>query len=566
MVLTRIGAALIGMAIVTTACAAGAAPKGAGGDPVPAPPHRKHITAAILGNPYTLSQAVNTAGTGSIRGVGELEKVINAGLTKLDEDDNVVPQLAKEAPSLENGLWTVSPDGTMQTTWNIKPDATWQDGAPFTAADIQFTATVVRDKSVAIAGNPAYRAMDAVTTPDERTVVVTWKQPFIYADQLFSYTIALPLPDHLLRAQYESDKASFLDQPYWTTDFVGTGAFKLREFVRDSHMIVEAWDGYVLGRPKLDEIEVRFLSDPNVVISNILAGEVDVTIGRGMNLEQALQVDEQWDGGRMDAKPSNWIAHYPQLMTPDPAVIGDVRFRRALLQGIDRKALSDTLQAGRAPVADTILYINSPEYRDVQGSVVTYPFDPRGAAQAIQGLGFARGADGMFAGPDGQALTIESRTNAGDDLKEKLVQATADSWRQIGVGVNTVVTPRQLASDREYRATNPGFDLVRQPFDLTRFISSEIPLPDNNWKGKNRTRYSNPELDGLVSRYYSTIPKTDRTAVLAQAAHILSDQVIGLGIFYGPEPMLISNKLVNVSSGKAADVDETWNIETWDLR
>src|SRR5438093_12635520 len=141
-------------------------------------------------------------------------------------------------------------------------------------------------------------------------------------------------------------------------------------------MVIDAFSGYVLGRPKLDQITIKFIQDPNPLIANVLAGEVDVTIGRGFNLEQVLQVTGQWSAGRMEASPSNWIAHYPQLLTPNPAVIGDVRFRRALLHALDRQGMSDSLQAGQAPVAHGWLEIGDPQYRDVEPSIVKYDFDP----------------------------------------------------------------------------------------------------------------------------------------------------------------------------------------------
>src|SRR5439155_5448570 len=84
-----------------------------------APSALKRITVGILGNPYTLSQAINTAGTGSVRGVGETEKIIHAGLAIRDGDGRLQPELAEAVPTLENGNWRLLPDGRMETTWKI---------------------------------------------------------------------------------------------------------------------------------------------------------------------------------------------------------------------------------------------------------------------------------------------------------------------------------------------------------------------------------------------------------------------------------------------------------------
>jgi len=561
-------AGLIGvLVLLTVGCAAPSARQEAG---VPGQTERtsapKRVLAGILGDPHTLSQSINSAGTGSIRGVGETEKLIHAGVAISDAQGRFHPQLAEAMPTLENGQWRLLPEGRMETSWTIKPNARWHDGTPVTTADLMFTLRAGPDKDLALTAFPGYAFIDSIAAADERTATVTWKRPFIEADRLFTHEFALPLPRHLLEATYLTDKAGLLDLPYWTTDFVGAGPFRVREFARNSHMILAANDQYVLGRPLVDEIVIRFISDPNTLIANLLAGEVQMTIGRGLNLEQAVQVAGQWSEGRMEAKPANWIAHYPQLLTPNPAVIGDARFRRALLHALDRQGMSESLQSGQAPVAHSYYEVGAADYKDVDRFVAKYDYDPRRATQMVEELGYTKGPDGFFRDAAGQPLVVQSMTNAGDDLKEKMVFVGADYWKAIGVGVDTVITPRQRASDREYRATYPGFDLVRQPFEPERLLGTEAAVPENRFGGKNRTRYMNAELDSLIEKYYVTIPTQERLQTLGLMLQHISERVVALGVFYGPEPMLINNRLLNVGTAPAPSSDETWNGHLWDIR
>ena len=108
--------------------------------------------------------------------------------------------------------------------------------------------------------------------------------------------------------------------------------------------ILEAFEGYVLGRPKIDEVEVRFIIDPNTIIANVLAGTVELTLGRGLSFEQAAQAQGQWRDGKMDLSmdATSWIALFPQFVNLSPRVLGDVNARRALLHATDRQALVDT--------------------------------------------------------------------------------------------------------------------------------------------------------------------------------------------------------------------------------
>src|SRR5205807_1975626 len=122
----------------------------------------------------------------------------------------------------------------------------------------------------------------------------------IRADQLFSDRVATPLPRHILETQFtQGDKANFINLPFWSAEFVGLGPYKLKEFSAGSHILVVANDRYVLGRPKIDEIDVQTISDNNAIEAALLAGTVDVVLGRALSVDQASQLQTQWPEGRI---------------------------------------------------------------------------------------------------------------------------------------------------------------------------------------------------------------------------------------------------------------------------
>src|SRR4029450_13920069 len=128
---------------------------------------------------------------------------------------------------------------------------------------------------------------------------------------------------------------------------------KVRDFQISSRMTLQANDAYPLGRPKIDEIEVRFITDLNTLQANMLAGEVELTIGRALSAENAFQLKDRWTDGKVLTQPGDsWTALYPQHVNPTPAVLGDARVRQALMFALDRKELVDELQHGLTVVAD----------------------------------------------------------------------------------------------------------------------------------------------------------------------------------------------------------------------
>jgi peptide/nickel transport system substrate-binding protein len=226
----------------------------------------------------------------------------------------------------------------------------------------------------------------------------------------------------------------------------------------------------------------------------------------------------------------------------------------------------DTILYGQVPVPTSFISPALPEFRETEAAAVRYDYDPRRAAQAIEELGYTRGGDGFYTSGGGQRLNVEVRTTAGDDLRDKLLFTTADYWQQNGVGVENVIIPRQRTDDREYRSTRPGFELVRQPNDLTegalrRFHGQEAALPENGFRGQNRTRYASPELDNLIDRYLIAVPRQERMEILRQMVRHISEQLPIMGLTYGVESMLIAKRIVNVD----ADVSSR-NGHAWDLR
>jgi ABC-type transport system substrate-binding protein len=111
----------------------------------------------------------------------------------------------------------------------------------------------------------------------------------------------------------------------------------------------------VLGRPKIDEITVRFIADANAAIAAALAGELDLTLGRVVSLEQGVQVRDQWPGGHLDVRASGSLVVYPQFINASPGAVEDRRLREAVYRAIDRSQIVESLMFGVTQPAHTFL-------------------------------------------------------------------------------------------------------------------------------------------------------------------------------------------------------------------
>lgn len=530
----------------------------------------KRITIAVMGDPRTLSGKLNSSGSGNIPGVDALEEMVHAGLGTFDYEGVLQPRVAEALPSIENGLWRVTPDGRMETTWKIRPGVVWHDGTPFTSEDLAFTSRVASNKETALEYVLAFDSVERFEARDASTFTIYWSKPFIGANEMFTRGAGggrmLAIPKHALERAFNDDKTTFTDQLYWTSEYIGVGPYKVKAWERGSHVVLAANDQYVLGRPRIDEVEVKFFPDARIVGASILAGVVQGTMSRGIPVDQGVEIRDQWKDGRMEVRPNSSIVVFPQFLDPTPAVVTNVNFRRAMLHAIDRKQLTEVLTSGLSQPAESFIPPDDPLFKEMDPYNARYEYSPTRAAQLIEGLGYSKGGDGFYRDGSGLRLQVEIRATAGDETSEKSALAIADYWQRIGVTTEPFIIPEQRQRDRELRATFPAFDIRTSPNEagrLARFQSVQTALPENRFIGDNNPRYMNPEFDRLIDRFFSTIPLRERNQALGEVMRHLTDQVVIMGLFYSMEPTMMANRLTGLRARHLLGT-QAWNAHEWD--
>src|SRR5581483_9091832 len=138
---------------------------------------------------------------------------------------------------------------------------------------------------------------------------------------------------------------------------------------------------------------------------------------------------------------------YPQFIDPDPPIVGNVQFRRALLMGIDRQELTNELNDGLGPIAQSWVQSDQPEGRAIEDRVVHYAFDTRGAGQVLEGLGYVRGADGALQASDGTRLSVGLMTHEQNSFHVPTTLAVQTAWQKLGLDVQLDVIPAARATD-----------------------------------------------------------------------------------------------------------------------
>src|SRR3989442_1536209 len=279
----------------------------------------------------------------------DASRVFYEPLASYDPDGNVVPVLAAEAPSLQNGQ--VARDG-MSVTWRLKKNVVWHDGKPFTADDVVFNWEYVMDPGTAAVTSGQYRDIVRIDKLDGHTVKIVFKTPPPFWSAAFCGPTGRIIPKHLFQA-YKGDKSR---EAPTNLKPVGTGPFRFVDFKPGDIVRGELNPTYhVPNRPFFDTFELKGGGDaPSAARAVLQTGEFDYAWNMQVEDEQ-LKRWEQGGKGRADIVSGGNIEHI-QLNTTDPwtevdgekssiktkhPVLSDPAGRQALNVLVDRGSIQE---------------------------------------------------------------------------------------------------------------------------------------------------------------------------------------------------------------------------------
>src|SRR5581483_7612802 len=145
---------------------------------------------------------------------------------------------------------------------------------------------------------------------------------------------------------------TLLSQPYFTTDYVSSGPFRLVDWGLGQSLIFERYDDYFLGRPRVGRVIIQVFADQNALLANLKAGAIDVVAEKTLLPPLVTELRNEWAAngeGAVGTRQENWFyaqfQHDPQWARPSE-IASDVRIRRGLAEATDRASLADFLFPG----------------------------------------------------------------------------------------------------------------------------------------------------------------------------------------------------------------------------
>jgi peptide/nickel transport system substrate-binding protein len=472
--------------------------------------------------------------------------------TVYDAEWKLTCVLCTELPSIANGLAAAVdlPDGKrgIDLTYTIRPEARWADGVPVTTADVRFTYEVGRNPQSGVSNGELYRRIIGIDVKDERTFT-------LHVDKLtFDYAAIqdfMLLPAHVERDAF-AEPGQYRLRTHYNTDPTNpglyNGPYRVSEFVAGSHILLEPNPHWAGPPGYFRRITVRTIENTAALEANLLSGTIDMIAGElGLPLDEGLAFAKRNGEAFQILHKPGLVYEHIDLNLGQPA-LADRRVREALILGLDRDAISQSLFAGRQPVAASFVNPLDLGYTE---DVPRYRHDPTGAGALLEAAGWAKGADGVRRNAQGQRLSFELMTTAGNRSRELVEQVLQSQWRQIGVDIRIKNEPaRVLFGDTlpHRRFELAMYAWISSPENVPRSIlhSSEIPSEANGFVGQNATGFASPEMDRLIDALEIELDPNARKALWAEAQRLYATELPSLPLYFRSDVFILPKWLSGV--------------------
>ncbi len=528
--------------------------------PQSAPPPPKVVVITLKQSPDTLNPLYTDMW--SARVLSDL--YLATGLFTYNERNEPIPWVAKEIPSLENG--GLSPDGKI-ITYRLREDARWSDGVPLTADDYVFTwQMMMNDRNAVISRAPFDTAVDKVEAAGPYTLIVTLKRPFApWQARIFSTLNSTnAIPRHILERVFANQGT--LDDAAWNKKpSVGAGPFVFKEWQPDQ-IVFAANENFWLGRPRLDEITVRLVSDDAAQLAALKSGQSHlgafIAYGDMPDLEASgAVVLASVSSGYRESLFFNLSA---QTETAGHPALQDARVRRAIVMAIDREKICQELLAGRTwPVAT--FWAGTPFGNP---AVTLIPYNPDEARRLLDEAGWLLGEDGIRA-KDGIQLRLRY-VSTNHYLR---VRAQEMVQQMLGaVGIDTTLS--QFDSAAFFASTNEGGPIAWGRYDIEEHTeSAQFPDPTYaGWlcaqtpaytsEGVNHQFLCDNQLEELFAWQSETMSMGDRAGIYYEISRLLDERVYWASLWDDPDWWAVSGRMRQIRLSGATPF---WNSYEWDI-
>jgi len=371
--------------------------------------------------------------------------------------------------------WDMKIKPWLATKWERLDDVTWKlylrkgvkfhNGEPFNAASVKYTMERFLDPEFKTPWKKLYQFTKSVEIVDDYTVIAKTKVPFAPFLNFWAIPVVVP-------PKAAADFKKFAEEP------VGTGPYKLVEYVPNNRGVVEAWPEYWGPKAKFKKITFRLLREGATRVAALLAGEVDLITNLPFDSIPKVEKNDKTTVKSIPSFRYVYLACNQKKFEP----FRDKRVRRALYHAIDREGLAKYVFGGmakacKAPFPEALEHVHR--------NLPAYDYDPEKAKKMLAEAGH----------PDGFKINIG--TPNGRYLKDvEVATAVAGQLKKVGIQAEVMPTDWGVYRSERGKGKDSKFDLWLAAWGILT-VESDWAV---TWLNHSPTLHGHddPQIDRLI--------------------------------------------------------------------
>jgi peptide/nickel transport system substrate-binding protein len=419
----------------------------------------------------------------------KLVGLLHAGLVTVDTRSG--------EPKLELAASIDQPTPTRYEV-TLREDVYFHDGHPVTTEDVRYTLMKLDSELVGSPYAGTQRRIASFERIDEKRFVLELEEP--HAPFLTSLSLGI-VPKHVCAGHEECPKT------------IGAGPFAFVSREGNHRYVFRGFDRYFEGAPKIDKLVFKVVEDSNTRLLALLGGTADLV--QNAVSPMMLPVVRDAKGLKIETDQSFKYSYLAFNLEHD--LLDDVRVRRAIAYGIDRKSIVEHKFRGHATLSTGML---APSHWAYESDVTQYAYRPGRARELLDDAGYPK------PGPDQPRFRVEFKVSS-DRFRRSIVELMADQLGRIGIEVKVRSyewgTFFHDIKSRNFAMTTLQWPSVIEP-GLYRWIfhSENIPTAENRSAGANRGAYRNERVDRLLDRGEEVTERAKRREIYSTIQTILA--------------------------------------------